>query len=50
MSEITVDKKLLDIFEEAFDLFYSFEKCTDPTNSLEFQVNAKYKNYNLYIF
>ena len=38
MSEITVDRKLLDIFEEAFDLYYSFETCTEPTNTPEFQV------------
>lgn len=38
MSETTVDRKLLDIFEEAFDLYYSFETCTEPTNSPEFQV------------
>lgn len=40
MSEITVDRKLLDIFEEAFDLYYSFETCDEPTNSPEFQVLA----------
>lgn len=39
MSEITVDRKLLDIFEEAFNLHYSFETCNDPTNSVEFQVS-----------
>lgn len=38
MSEITVDRKLLDIFEEAFDLYYSFESSTEATNSPEFQV------------
>lgn len=38
MSEIAVDRKLLDIFEEAFDLYYSFETCNEPTNSSEFQV------------
>lgn len=38
-SETTVDRKLFEIFEEAFDLNYSFETCNDPTNSPEFQVN-----------
>lgn len=37
--EITVDRKLCDIFEEAFDLYDSFDTCNDPTNSSEFQVN-----------
>lgn len=37
-SETTVDRKLFEIFEEAFNLYYSFETCNDPTNSLEFQV------------
>ncbi|XP_055305632.1 immunoglobulin-binding protein 1 [Sitodiplosis mosellana] len=41
MSETTVDRKLLDIFEEAFDLYYSFETCTEPTNSPEFQSKIK---------
>lgn len=37
-SETTVDRKLFEIFEEAFDLNYSFETCNDPTNGPEFQV------------
>lgn len=39
-SETTVDRKLFEIFEEAFDLNYSFETCNDPTNSPEFQVKS----------
>lgn len=35
----TVDRKLHDIFDEAFDLLNSFETCNDPTNSPEFQVS-----------
>lgn len=35
----TVDRKLQDIFDEAFDLYNSFETCNDPTNSPEFQVS-----------
>lgn len=38
-NDITVDRKLCDIFEEAFDLYDSFDTCNDPTNSPEFQVN-----------
>lgn len=37
-SETTVDRKLFEIFEEAFDLYNSFDTCNDPTNSPEFQV------------
>lgn len=36
----TVDRKLNEIFEEAFDLYDSFETCQDPTNSPEFQVSS----------
>lgn len=36
----TVDRKLHEIFEEAFDLYNSFETCNDPTNSPEFQVST----------
>lgn len=36
--EITVDRKLHEIFDEAFNLYNSFETCNDPTNSSEFQV------------
>lgn len=32
------DRKLSEIFEEAFDLYNSLEKCYLPTNSPEFQV------------
>lgn len=42
LNEITVDRKLLDIFEEAFNLYYSFETCNDPTNSPEFQVSLMF--------
>lgn len=35
----TVDRKLHEIFEEAYDLYNSFETCNDPTNSPEFQVS-----------
>lgn len=38
MTETTLDRKLFEIFDEAFDLYNSFETCTDPTNSLDFQV------------
>lgn len=37
-NEVTVDRKLSDIFEEAFDLYDSFDTCNDPTNGPEFQV------------
>lgn len=39
-NETTVDRKLFEIFEEAFDLYDSFETCNDPTNSPEFQVSS----------
>lgn len=35
----TVDRKLGEIFEEAFDLYDSFDTCNDPSNGPEFQVN-----------
>lgn len=38
-SETTADRKLHEIFEEAFDSYDSFETCNDPTNSPEFQVS-----------
>lgn len=38
MCESTADRKLFEIFEEAFDLYYSFETNQLPTNSSEFQV------------
>lgn len=40
----TVDRKLHEIFEEAFDLYNSFETCNDPTNSPEFQVSFSPRN------
>lgn len=39
-NELTVDRKLYEIFQEAYDLYDSFERCYDPTNSPEFQVNT----------
>lgn len=39
ITETTVDRKLFEIFEEAFDLNGSFETCNDPTNSPEFQAS-----------
>lgn len=36
---ITVDRKLSEIFGEAYTLFNSFETCNDPVNSPEFQVH-----------
>lgn len=38
-NENTVDRKLYEIFEEAFELFDSFESRSDATNSTEFQVS-----------
>lgn len=35
----TVDRKLHEIFDAAFDLFNSFETRSDATNSPEFQVS-----------
>lgn len=40
-SQTTDDRKLYAIFDQAFDMYYSFEKCNDPTNSPEFQANIK---------
>jgi hypothetical protein len=39
-NELTVGRKLNEIFEEAYNLFYSFKTCYDPTNSPEFQVTV----------
>lgn len=41
MTETTVDRKLFEIFGEAFELYNSFETSKDPTNSPEFQVMTK---------
>lgn len=41
MAETTVDRKLFEIFGEAFELYNSFETCQEPTNSTEFQLNVK---------
>lgn len=38
-NETTVDRKLYDIFEEAFQLYNNMEECAEPTNSPEVQVN-----------
>lgn len=37
-NETTVDRKLSDIFGEAYALYNSFDTCNEPTNSPEFQV------------
>lgn len=39
MSEITIDSKLSEIFKEAYELYQSFDKRDDPTNSQEFQAS-----------
>lgn len=43
-NETTVDRKLYEIFEEAFELYYSFESSNDATNSPEFQVIILFVN------
>lgn len=40
MTEQTVDRKLFEIFDEAFKLYNDFETCAEPTNSVECQVIA----------
>ncbi|XP_055547432.1 immunoglobulin-binding protein 1 [Wyeomyia smithii] len=40
-NEIPIDRKLSDIFEEAYNLMNTFDTCYDPTNSPEFQANIK---------
>lgn len=40
MTETTVDRKLFEIFDEAFQLYNSFETSSESTNSPEFQVNT----------
>lgn len=39
--EITIDRKLIDIFDEAYFLYDSFETRQDPTNSDLFQGDIK---------
>lgn len=39
VDETPVDRKLDDIFEEAYNLYNGFDDCADPTNSPEFQVS-----------
>ncbi len=38
VDETPVDRKLDDIFEEAYNLYTGFDDCIDPTNGLDFQV------------
>ncbi|XP_058448318.1 immunoglobulin-binding protein 1 [Malaya genurostris] len=45
--EIPIDRKLFEIFEDAYKLMNSFDTCYDPTNSPEFQANIK-KCINLF--
>ena len=35
---LTVDRKLSEIFEEAYHLYNDFENNQEPTNSTEYQV------------
>lgn len=37
-NEITIDRKLSEIFSEGYDIFQSLPERSDPTNSPEFQV------------
>lgn len=39
--EVTIDRKLIDIFDEAYHLYDSFEIRQDPTNSDSFQNDIK---------
>lgn len=39
--EVTIDRKLIDIFDEAYHLYDSFEIRQDPTNSDSFQTDIK---------
>lgn len=41
------DRKLHDIFDQAFDMFYSFENRYDATNSNDFQVKNIYYMSNV---
>lgn len=41
VDEIPIDRKLEDIFEEAYNAYTAFDDCVDPTNSPEFQVCTK---------
>lgn len=36
---IPIEKKLSELFKEAFDFFLKINDSTEPTNSLEFQVS-----------
>lgn len=38
---IPIDRKLDDIFEEAYNLYTGFDDCVEPTNSPDFQVCGK---------
>lgn len=43
-------RKLSDIFEEAYNLYNSFDKRDDPTNGIEFQVSCFYFYLCVFIF
>lgn len=38
-TEITIDRKLSEIYSEAYELYKDFDKRDDPSNSPEYQVN-----------
>lgn len=42
VDEIPIDRKLDDIFEEAYNLYTGFDDCVDPTNGTDFQVCNKF--------
>ncbi|KAG4074025.1 hypothetical protein HA402_014230 [Bradysia odoriphaga] len=41
VEETPIDRKLEDIFEEAYNLYNGFDDCVDPTNSPDFQRKIK---------
>lgn len=42
VDEIPIERKLEDIFDEAYNSYNSFDSCEDPTNSSEFQVRDEF--------
>jgi hypothetical protein len=44
-SEITIDRKLFEIYSEAYDLYKDLEKRDDPSNSPEYQVCIRPKKF-----
>lgn len=49
MNEQKVEKRLEEIYDEAYTLYESFDKREDPGNSPEFQVSSFSRKFNVIV-